>query len=97
VDENIMSWKKVTLSGHDIGAGAEHRLQEDFATRLIAAGAPHDAVVYGNLDTAVEGFHFFFSPAAVVIAGPLLDSYSPVDCSEPVPGSFVVLVRNSTG
>ena len=53
--------------------------------------------MYVNLDTAVEGFHFFFSPAAVVIAEPLLDSYSPVDCSEPVPGSFVVLVQNSTG
>jgi len=40
-----MSWKKVTLSGHDIAAGAEHRLQEAFATRFIAAGAPNDAVM----------------------------------------------------
>jgi len=95
--ENIMSWKKVTLSSEDITAGAEHRLQEAFVTRFIAAGSPHDAVMCANLDTAVQGFHIFFSPAAVVIAGPLLASYSPVDCSEPAPGSFAVLVRNSTG
>ena len=90
-----MSWKKVTLSSEDITAGAEHRLQEAFATRFIAAGSPPDAVMYANLDTAEEGFRIFFSPAAVVIAGPLLASYSPVDCSEPAPGSFAMLVGNS--
>jgi hypothetical protein len=91
-----MSWKKVTLNADDIAAGVDNRLQEAFAARFIAVGAPHDAVMYGNLDTAAEGYHFFFSPAAVAIAGPLLDSYASVDCPEPAPGTFAVLVRNAT-
>jgi hypothetical protein len=90
-----MSWKTVTLSS----AGAMDRLQEAFFKRFVAAGSPHDAVIYTDLndsDTGVEGIRIFFSPAAVVIAGPLLAAYSPVDCPEPAPGSFAVLVSNST-
>jgi hypothetical protein len=91
-----MSWRKVTLNSNDIAAGADNRLHEAFTARFIAVGAPHNALMYANLDTAAEGYHFFFSPAAVAIAGPLLNSYAPIDCPEPAPGTFAVLVRNAT-
>lgn len=55
----MMLWKKVTLTDEEIAAGGDDRLQEAFWKRFIGAGAPHDAVTYGNEDIT-EGHHFFF-------------------------------------
>jgi hypothetical protein len=91
----FMSWKKVTLTNDDIAAGGGHRLQDAFAERFIAAGAPHDAVMYGNKDVFTERHHFFFSPAAAsVIAGSPFTDYKVTDCSEPKLQILVVLVKN---
>ena len=89
--------EKVTLSNADIADGKGRKLQEDFEARFIIARAPNDAVLYENLNTATEGHHFFFSPTAVAIAGPILDSYRAVNCTEPLPGTFAVLVSSKTG
>lgn len=91
-----MLWKNVTLTDEDIAAGGDDRLQEAFWKRFIAAGAPHDAVMYGNEDIT-EGHHFFFSPTAAIIAGPLLNAHTVTDCPEPDRDCIVVLVRNETG
>ncbi|HEY2537974.1 MAG TPA: hypothetical protein VGI28_00525 [Stellaceae bacterium] len=86
-----MPWKKVTLTDDDIAAGGADRLQEAFWKRFSAAGGPHDAVMYG-IEDVIEGHHFFFSPAAAIIAGPLLNAYTVTDCPEPDCDDIVVLV-----
>jgi hypothetical protein len=83
--------EKVTLTDDDIAAGGADRLQEAFWKRFSAAGAPHGAVMYGNEDIT-EGHHFFFSPAAAIIADPLLNAYTATDCPEPDRDDIVVLV-----
>jgi hypothetical protein len=92
-----MLWKRVTLTDADISAGHAHRLQAAFEERFIAAGAPSAAAMYGNEDVITEGHHFFFSPAAAIIAGSLLSDYTVTDCSEPDSQRVVVLARNETG
>jgi hypothetical protein len=92
-----MPWKKVTLSPADISAGRAMLLQETFSKRWMELGAPSRAVMYGNKDTIRDGHQFYFSPAAVEIAGPLLTLHEAVECPAPTQGSFVVLVKNSTG
>ena len=91
-----MSWKKVTLSDHDISAGRDIALEDAFSAIFKAAGAPHGAAMYGNFDTISEGHHFFFSPAAMNIASQILGSYAAKDCYEPDIGILVPLVDNST-
>jgi hypothetical protein len=74
-----MTWKKVTVSN---GLKVDS-LQGGFVKRWQAAGAPNDAAVYVNKDAPGDGFQFFFSPRAVLIAGPLLEAYEATNCAEP--------------
>jgi hypothetical protein len=83
-----MPWKKVTLTdGLKIDA-----LQNGYVKRWQASGAREDAAVFINKGAPGGGLHLFFSPMAVVIAGPLLSAYAPVDCPEPDPTTVDVFV-----
>lgn len=78
-----MSWKKVVFSRDDITNGAEGRLHRDFSNQLVYTPQPNAVRSYSGSDPVTKERTIFFDPAAVAIAGPLLDAYGAVDCSAP--------------
>lgn len=92
-----MSWKKITLDGDDIRRGIDDKIQEAFITCLEDAGWPEGAIMYGNRDTATEGYFYFFTPAAAQAADHLLFVYDAVDCPEPPAANLSVLVKRTRG
>jgi hypothetical protein len=68
------------------------QLQEQFTGLFIANLAPRDVAMLGGL-TVTENV-CYFSPAAVQIAGPLIDRYGGVDGAAPRRSEVALLVCN---
>jgi hypothetical protein len=87
-----VTWKVITLDANQLGE--EKRIQDEYVARFVAARYPNDAMMYGMRDIEANRYKLFFSPSAYAIAGPILTSYVAVDCPEPEPGSYDILVTS---
>jgi hypothetical protein len=85
-----MTWMCVSLP--DNPAIRETILQEAFTKVWIAAGLPPDAIMYRT--QSGHDSQYFFTPAAVGLARPILLEFDAVDCAEPDVDELIALVRN---
>ena len=93
---NTMPWKLVMIDVGDEDANLKGlRLQDAFAAIFLNVGAPRGAVMLGGLDIHDKKYRYYFSPAAVRIADPLLASYSAQDCPAPPQKLLPFLVGNA--
>lgn len=90
-----MGWKRVTLGSRQVSAGENMRLQNEFVTLWMSVGAPPAAAMYGDKRIADGNFHFYFTPAAVMLALSLLESFGAADCPEPDVAQLAVHVLSS--
>jgi hypothetical protein len=86
----LMPWNKVTLSHEDIAALKHMKLQEAFTQIVMVHGAPKSVGMFS--DPTIGMHEYYFSPGAVLIAGPLLAGYSGVECAAPKRSSVHLLV-----
>src|ERR1700735_1331706 len=91
----MIPWKKVTLIAKDVTAGKNFQLQNEFTAIWMAAGAPSNAAMYGDMVLHDDLYRFYFTPAAVMLALPLLERFGAQDCPEPDVKQLAVHVRNS--
>ena len=91
-----MSWKVVTISPDDMAAGRAMELQNGFAAIWMSVGAPPSAAMYGDKSIADDRkFHFYFTPAAALLALAFLESFGAVDCPNQDATKLAVHVANS--
>jgi hypothetical protein len=79
-EPSATQWFKVTLPAAECGTGGK-ALQNDFETLFTINGAPKDAALFGSKD--VEHCFFYFSPAAVKIAGGLIQHFGGLPSPPP--------------
>jgi hypothetical protein len=84
----------VTLTDDDITRHAHIRLQDRFAQVFVAAGAPMDAVMFGNRGPGTKGHRFYFSRKAAGMLPLTLHEWSPVSCEAPARETVSLLVGN---
>jgi hypothetical protein len=77
-----MPWYKVTMSDDDIRADRHTQMMFGFADIHTGSGSPRDAAIFGSADLGQEHL-FYFSPAAVKIAGSLLAGLSAAETEAP--------------
>jgi hypothetical protein len=92
-----MPWKKIVLDRQDIRGGTDDRIKEAFVECIAEAGWPEDAVMYGDEDSAENGYCYFFPPAAVKAAEQFLKAYEATDCLAPDTAQLTVLVKRTSG
>jgi hypothetical protein len=85
-----MTWMCVTLP--DDTAIQEANFQDTFWMVWNAAGAPPEAIMY-RTESSINS-QYFFTPAAVSIARPLLLKFGGKDCPEPNIGELIIMVKN---
>jgi hypothetical protein len=86
-----MAWCKVTVRQPYEGFGGNRSLPQEFHRIYLSEGEPKDAALFSSRDIQ-NGYqcHYYFSPAAAVIAWSLLRRYRAVECAAPKGVTFVV-------
>jgi hypothetical protein len=86
-----MPWYKVTMSKQDVAQDKHLDVENAFASLFLAAGAPVDAGMFGNIDVADE-YVYLFSPAASTFFSAMLASHNAVECLAPARKSVTLLL-----
>ncbi len=86
-----MTWMRVTLSDRDINASKSTDLQKRFFVEFAAAGTPTAAIMYGWWKARDRG-HYYFTPAAAMLASGLMTDFGGVPCAKPDLDGLAVMV-----
>jgi len=87
-----MAWSRVPFSRAETLAGAHHRIVNEAATSLRAAGNPQEAAVFGMTFPESGEVDLFFSPAASSLLEDLLKLRSLTRCEKPSRGDVRLVV-----
>jgi hypothetical protein len=88
----MSGWYKVTMSPDDIAQGRHFTLSEQFYHLFVLFGAPKGAGLFTDVDVMTNAY--YFSPAAALIAMPLIANYTGVECAAPSRSSVRVLAAH---
>jgi hypothetical protein len=74
--QRAQHWVAIKIAAAEAGRSEERRLQREYSLHLESEGRPDGAVIYwrGEKD---GGRVYYFSPQAAMIAGALLERFSP--------------------
>src|SRR5215469_13764872 len=92
-----MPWYRVSLTDQEIIEDKLRRLIDDFTVIWLASGTPSDAALFESNQIGHRVDYCFFSPGAVHIALPLIQSHGGIECDAPVKSSVELLVGKSDG
>jgi hypothetical protein len=86
-----MPWYRVTINQPTEVSAASRSLPAQFHKIYLSNGEPKDAAMFSSRDIQ-NGYrcHYYFSPAAAVIAPSLMGLYNAVPCLPPRDVTFVV-------
>ena len=86
-----MSWYEVILSREQLTEGISEKIQSDFETLFVKAGAPPEMALFCD-SFPVPQFSMYFSPVAVQHASDLIATYSGDACEKPDASEVTLLV-----
>ena len=89
-----MGWMSIMLTRDDIKAGKDTHLRDAFLQALLAAGEPKAAAMFQN-DPSIDEHGHYFSPAAVAIFAPTLETFDADECDPPPRADTSLLVGDS--
>ena len=88
-----MTWHKVVFTSEEVARGRALELQNLFMDLFMRNRAPADAGMFGA--RAVMKNEYFFSPGAMLIAGPIVMGYAAVECDPPKRSEVALLVSHA--
>ena len=81
-----MSWKQIIVIDTSDRCSTTECVHKTFTK----AGTPPDAVMCINKKSVRNRYRLFFSPAAALLASPILAPYSMTDCVAPDPEDTIL-------
>ena len=91
------SWHRVSFPFDECGiTGKGQKLADAFMVLLIAnAGLPRDAALFCRRSEDFKKMFYYFSPAAMQIARPLIERHGATPCSAPLRGTVDLAVGDA--